>query len=260
MAECKALGEQGTEKKFSNFEEASTYAKEVARQIGLSITVHRIETGWVVTHQQAPDQISDPPNKIRSEPVKVPEKTKKSIEVYKGGNWWFVEGSEGQFSTEEQANKAADVIRRCQSGKTTGLPATVDGDATKQRSQGNEKRFSKFEEPSIYSSRELSRKPRKPQKAQRKKSINQAQPKQTRSTQPIGSEDRLCVDCGELIPKARVAAVPDVQRCTKCQSLVERRDPAITKRKIDEGLAGSRDDNKKMRARQWGDMMSRHRK
>lgn len=186
MTEVKALGEQGTEKKFSKFEEASTYAKELARQVGLSITVHRIETGWVVTRQHAQDQISDPPNTIRSEPVNLPENTKKSIEIYKRGNWWFVDGSEGHFSTEEQANKAADVIRRCQSGKTTGSPATVAIDATKQGGQGTGKRFSKYEEPSTYSSRELARKPRKPQKAQRKKSINQTQPKQTRSTQPIG--------------------------------------------------------------------------
>jgi hypothetical protein len=81
-----------------------------------------------------------PPNAIK-EP---------QIEVYKRGNWWFVEGSEGQFSTEEQANKAADVIRRCQLGKQTGSPAAVAGDTTKQGGQDTEIKFSKFEkEPQI---------------------------------------------------------------------------------------------------------------
>jgi hypothetical protein len=134
--------------------------------------------------------------------------------------------------------------------------------------QGTEKKFSKFEVASAYSSTEVARKPRKPKKSPRKKATkvpdkiilsNPPQPHRTRSIQPRGPEDCLCIDCGELIPPARVKAVPNVQRCAKCQSLLERRDPSITKRRMDEGLAGSRDDNKKMRSRQWGDMIKRRR-
>jgi hypothetical protein len=70
------------QKEFSKFEEASTYAKELARQLYSSVFVRRIETGWVVTHQCAPDQSSDLPITIRPEHVKSPEKTERSIEVY----------------------------------------------------------------------------------------------------------------------------------------------------------------------------------
>ena len=256
------------QKEFSKFEEASTYAQELARQLYSSVSVRRIETGWVVTHQCAPDQSSDPPNTIRPEPVKLPEKTERSIEVYKRDKWWFVEGSAGRFSTEEQANKVADVIRRCQSGKTTGSPATVAGNTTKPSGQGTEKNLSRFEEVSAYSSTEVARKRRKPKKSPRQKATKvpdkiissiPTQPHRTRPIQTKRSEDFLCIDCGGLIPPARVEAIPNVQRCTKCQSLFESRDPSIFKRRVDEGLAGSRDDNKKMRARQWGDMQRRRR-
>jgi RNA polymerase-binding transcription factor DksA len=162
----------------------------------------------------------------------------------------------------------ADVIRRCQSGKTTGSPATVSGNTTKLSDQGTEKNLSRFEEVSPYSSTEIVRKLRKPKKSPRQKATKvpdknistiPTQPHRTRPIQSKRSEDILCIDCGGLIPPARVEAIPNVQRCTKCQSLFESRDPSIFKRRVDEGLAGSRDDNKKMRARQWGDMQRRRR-
>ncbi|WP_169050898.1 TraR/DksA C4-type zinc finger protein [Avibacterium paragallinarum] len=35
--------------------------------------------------------------------------------------------------------------------------------------------------------------------------------------------ERFCVDCGELIPKQRVMAVPHCCRCVHCQTKAERR-------------------------------------
>jgi hypothetical protein len=267
MGEEKSPGDQVTEKEFLRFEEASTYAKNLAKQLCSSISVHRIETGWVVRHQCSGDQSLNPTSTIGPNPIKLPEKLEKSIEVYKKGNWWFVEGSEGRFSTEEQAKKAADVIRRWQQGKTTVLPANVTDKATKQSVHSSENKFPKDDEVSSYSRKKVARKPRKPKKPPYQKATKApdrfipSNPTQNQRANPIpkGSEDYLCIDCGELIPLARVEAIPNVQRCVNCQRLFEKKDSSITTRRIDEGLAGSRDDHKKMRSRQWGDMIRRHR-
>lgn len=69
--------------------------------------------------------------------------------------------------------------------------------------------------------------------------------------------DRLCVDCGVVIPHARVEATPSVSRCVKCQSTFEHTHD--TRPRINEGLAGTRDENKKMRGQLWGDMRNRGR-
>jgi hypothetical protein len=76
---------------------------------------------------------------------------------------------------------------------------------------------------------------------------------------PIKSaaEDRLCVECGVVIPQTRVVAVPTVSRCIKCQSAFEHSHD--TRPHINEGLAGTRDENKKMRGQLRGDMRNRGR-
>ena len=77
------------------------------------------------------------------------------------------------------------------------------------------------------------------------------------ATQPAASRERLCIDCGLVIPPARLAATPSVSRCLKCQSAFEKtRD---TRPRIDEGLAGTREGHKRMRAHLWGDMRNRSR-
>ncbi|MGI9302308.1 MAG: TraR/DksA C4-type zinc finger protein [Gammaproteobacteria bacterium] len=70
---------------------------------------------------------------------------------------------------------------------------------------------------------------------------------------------KLCIDCGSPIPLDRLEANPSTRRCILCQALLEARDPSLTQRRMDGGLAGTREDHKKMRARQWGDMQSRRR-
>jgi RNA polymerase-binding transcription factor DksA len=67
----------------------------------------------------------------------------------------------------------------------------------------------------------------------------------------------LCVDCGANIPSSRVEAVPTVSRCIKCQSEFEHTHD--TRPHINEGLPGTRDENKKMRGRLWGDVRNRGR-
>ena len=68
---------------------------------------------------------------------------------------------------------------------------------------------------------------------------------------------RLCIECGVVIPQARVVAVPAVSRCAKCQAAFERTHD--TRPHISEGFAGTRDENKKMRGQLWGDMRNRGR-
>lgn len=71
------------------------------------------------------------------------------------------------------------------------------------------------------------------------------------------TDARLCIECGVVIPQARVVAVPTVSRCVKCQAEFERTHD--TRPHINEGLAGTRDENKKVRGQLWGDMRNRGR-
>lgn len=71
------------------------------------------------------------------------------------------------------------------------------------------------------------------------------------------ADARLCIECGGVIPHARVVAVPAVSRCVKCQSVFEHTHD--TRPHINEGLAGTRDENKKMRGQLRGDMRNRGR-
>jgi RNA polymerase-binding transcription factor DksA len=68
---------------------------------------------------------------------------------------------------------------------------------------------------------------------------------------------RLCSDCGIEVPPERIHAAPDVKRCFKCQNNFEMHHD--TRPRIDEGLAGTREEHKKMRGQLWGDMQSRGR-
>lgn len=79
------------------------------------------------------------------------------------------------------------------------------------------------------------------------------------SSQSIESvtDTRLCIECGLVIPQARLVAVPSVSRCIKYQSEFERTHD--TRPHIDEGLAGTRGENKKMRGQLLGDMRNRGR-
>ena len=70
-----------------------------------------------------------------------------------------------------------------------------------------------------------------------------------------GYSNRLCTRCGQRIPQARVDLMPNVLRCVNCQSNVE--ETQDTRAKADEGFGGSREDIRKMKARQWGEIANR---
>ena len=90
---------------------------------------------------------------------------------------------------------------------------------------------------------------------------------QNSTVEPLESEETYasnsprseheCIECGAEIPKARLKAIPGVQRCVSCEENLETRDPSIIERKVDEGLSGSREDNKRMRNKQYSDMRRR---
>ncbi len=69
---------------------------------------------------------------------------------------------------------------------------------------------------------------------------------------------KQCVDCGASIPAARIQANPATERCVRCQQAFEQLDPSLTERKIDEGLAGTREDHKRMRGNLRSDMGKRN--
>jgi len=70
------------------------------------------------------------------------------------------------------------------------------------------------------------------------------------------SQDRLCIDCEKPIPEARLAVSPKSIRCVKCQFAYEKKHD--TSPKINEGIAGTRDENKRMRAQIWGEIRKRN--
>lgn len=70
---------------------------------------------------------------------------------------------------------------------------------------------------------------------------------------------RRCADCGDVIPQDRITINPRVIRCTECQGVFERTKGYKRQMKSNEGIAGSRKDNKRMRSRDWGDMRNRSR-
>ena len=78
------------------------------------------------------------------------------------------------------------------------------------------------------------------------------------STATENQSDHNCIECSEPIPEARLKINPQTCRCVECQQVLERKNPDTYKRKIDEGLAGSREDHKRLRARDWGAMVNRN--
>ena len=66
-----------------------------------------------------------------------------------------------------------------------------------------------------------------------------------------------CVDCDVEIPIARLRAIPNVIRCAACQEKLESSHPELIERRVDEGLAGTREDHKKMRGKLYSDMRKR---
>lgn len=67
----------------------------------------------------------------------------------------------------------------------------------------------------------------------------------------------LCIDCQKKIPEARLAISPNAVRCVSCQSAFEKTHD--TRPKINEGLAGTREENKRMRGQIWGEIRGRSR-
>ena len=70
--------------------------------------------------------------------------------------------------------------------------------------------------------------------------------------------NKHCIDCGAVIPPERIRANPNTERCVGCETELEKRDPSVAERKIDEGLSGTREDHKKMRKKQSSDIRSRN--
>jgi RNA polymerase-binding transcription factor DksA len=123
------------QKEFSKFEEASKYAKEVAKKLGSNVSVARTEKGWMVKHEVL---------------------TNRSFDIKTTNDRHSVK-SLNKIITEKKTSKETS------------------------------------------------------------KKLSRAQTNITSSP-----KHRFCIDCGNLISQARVEAVHNVQRCTKCQSLNER--------------------------------------
>jgi hypothetical protein len=71
--------------------------------------------------------------------------------------------------------------------------------------------------------------------------------------------ERICIDCDAIIPKKRVKIFPSCVRCVACQSMLEALIPSNYKRRIDEGIAGTREGYHFTRQRQRENMLKRYR-
>jgi|APSaa5957512535_1039671.scaffolds.fasta_scaffold36281_3 RNA polymerase-binding transcription factor DksA len=67
---------------------------------------------------------------------------------------------------------------------------------------------------------------------------------------------KICIDCSAVIPIQR-ASIEGVVRCVPCQSRWERSNPGIVERRVDEGIAGTREDNQRTRNNNSGDLQRR---
>lgn len=68
-------------------------------------------------------------------------------------------------------------------------------------------------------------------------------------------QGRLCRECRQPIPAARLKVVPGATLCVDCKKGAD----DDSSPRIDEGLAGTREDHKRMRGKQWGEMIQRFR-
>jgi len=92
-----------------------------------------------------------------------------------------------------------------------------------------------------------------------------AKSEQENKLRGVGKNNNIycCIDCGNVIPSEHARAIQFIAlRCLDCQASIERKarkeeQNSTTRRYINEGLAGTREDHKKMRARDWGDMQKR---
>jgi RNA polymerase-binding transcription factor DksA len=75
------------------------------------------------------------------------------------------------------------------------------------------------------------------------------------SSDEVNNSESLCIDCGIIIPEERVKKI-NANRCIKCQTEYEKTHD--TRPKVNEGLSGSREDNKKMRGQIYGGIKSRN--
>ncbi|MEH0667930.1 TraR/DksA C4-type zinc finger protein, partial [Vibrio scophthalmi] len=65
-----------------------------------------------------------------------------------------------------------------------------------------------------------------------------SQPNKAPKTKP-----GYCIQCGKIIPKARLAVAPDTRHCVPCLSALEHENPNSIKRHVDvDGIGGSRQD------------------
>ena len=79
--------------------------------------------------------------------------------------------------------------------------------------------------------------------------LDQEKPKV--ETKIVNDGQVRCLDCNEVIPKARLDAIENVERCAKCQSNYESDNPETISRKVEEKL-GTREDFKNMSRKQFG--------
>ena len=80
--------------------------------------------------------------------------------------------------------------------------------------------------------------------------------KKAKQVENLGEmSSKVCIDCGGKIIKARVDANPQVLRCIGCQIAFEQTHD--TRIKVDEGFGGSREEVKRMKAKQWGEVVNR---
>jgi len=83
-------------------------------------------------------------------------------------------------------------------------------------------------------------------------------PQLTRRLPSGASSGRYCIDCARGIPQERISAMPHVMRCVACAAKHEQTQDLRPKARS--GFAGSDDEVRRMKARQWGEVVNRGKK
>lgn len=84
---------------------------------------------------------------------------------------------------------------------------------------------------------------------------NSRRPKNKSIKRTPSSNVAICISCRKKISNSRLRVDPKAIRCHSCQSEME--SLVGHTRQINEGIAGTREDNKKMRGQVWSDVRNR---
>lgn len=224
---------------FDSYVAASAFAKRISKEYKISVRLVKRSNEYIVEGEYPSAGLANLVTDIVSESQLPDVQAKKVIPTTLVYDLWVKEqGIEKSEAAEAQWWEAYKV-----GNESTDYSS--DGSTAEQFAGGITTSVSNIPAGSdTVTSRQPTQRPEKPKKP---KYLSVKPRKPTHFHVALSADTRLCIDCGVVIPQARVEAAPNVSRCIKCQSAYERTND--TRSRINEGIAGTREENIRMRYR-----------